>query len=118
MRTGPASSSFANVAAVMAINGQRNKHNHADQQPSPHNAPVTSPSRPASALHEGAAVAPGQLLLAQLAGQARPAVAPSHRQGVAAYPSLPSSYQLISAATSLSRLHAPASHSSLFDFEI
>ncbi len=118
MRTGSASSSFANIVAISAINGQRNDHGRAHQQPDRPKPPATSVDRRAAALLAGPPVAPGQLLLVQSAGQAQPAPAQTHRQGVAAYPSLTSNYQVISAAEPLSRLHTPVVGTNLYDFEI
>ncbi|MHA1567715.1 MAG: hypothetical protein ACTSX7_20575 [Alphaproteobacteria bacterium] len=118
MRTGPASSPFLRIVAVTAINGQRNEDSHANRQQSRHKAPVTSVGRQAGALHEGSTVAPGQLLLAQLVGQSLPALPLTHRQGVAAYPSLESAYQVISRNAPLQPAYMPAPGTSLFDFEI
>ncbi len=118
MRAGSASSSFASIVAITAISGQRNDHGRAHQQPDRPKPPAASVDRRTNALLAGPPVAPGQLVLVQSAGQAQPAPAQTHRQGVAAYPSLTSNYQVISGAGTFSRLYTPVVGTNLYDFEI
>ena len=123
MKTGPASSAFSNIVAISAIKGQRNEQAHTQTVPSPRSAPVSQPQapiarQPAAPLYDGPSVAPGQLLYAQLAGQSDTSQANTHHQGVAAYPSLPSAYQIISPTAPLSQFVSAPSGETLFDFEI
>ena len=103
------------------MSGRPNKSTPAPQQDQPKpesSTPRATPREPGGALNTAARFAPGQLLFAQLAGQELQAASRPHRQAVAIYPSLSSSFQVISPAMPLTRLHAPDSGNSLFNIEI
>lgn len=121
MRTGPATSTFANIVAVTAKKGRPDRWTPAPQQDrrKPESGPPLAPAREAAgALSAGAKFTPGQLLFAQLAGQGSQTVSRPHRQAVAAYPSMPSSYQIIAPTMPLSRPRTAVPGKSLLDYEI
>ncbi len=124
MRTGPASSAFANIVAVTTINGRRNEQarpavpSHPGDPTIAADQPRQSPAATAAPLHAGGRVAPGQLLFAQLVAQEWQAATLPHRQAVAAYPSLAPAHQIMSRPRTLVRLAAPIADQTLLDFEV